>query len=239
MPGSIPEFLYSQFFVSLPKPSGSYNGKTVLVTGSNTGLGKEAARHFVQLGASSVILAVRSIEKGEAAKSDIETTTKCAKDVIKIWNLDMSSYESVIQFSSRVEKEVARLNIAVLNAGVVKGNFEIFEQDEATITVNVVSTILLTLLLLPKLQETATRYNTRPTLTLVDSEVHYWAKFNERHGASIFDELRKNNGKPDMGERYYTSKLLLTMAMRAITDRKPTSQMTVTINAVNPGFCHS
>ena len=44
------------------------NGKTYIVTGSNTGLGFECAKHFVQLSAKRVILAVRTVDKGEAAK---------------------------------------------------------------------------------------------------------------------------------------------------------------------------
>ena len=45
--------------------------------------------------------------------------------------------------------------------------------NESTITVNVVSTFLLALLLLPKLQESGNRLNTIPTLTVVSSEMHF------------------------------------------------------------------
>lgn len=58
-----PSFLYSQLIQTLPYPKASFAGKSVIVTGSNVGLGKEAAR----LGASPLILAVRSLEKGNAA----------------------------------------------------------------------------------------------------------------------------------------------------------------------------
>ncbi len=57
------------------------------------GLGKEAARHFVGLNAQIVILACRSVEKGEAAKKDIESTTKRA-GVVEVWQLDLGSYNS-------------------------------------------------------------------------------------------------------------------------------------------------
>lgn len=239
MPGSPLDFLYSQLFVSLPTPRYSYVGKTVLVTGSNVGLGKEAARHFAQLGASSVILAVRSIEKGEAAKKDIQSATKCSPDVIQVWQIDMSSYQSVLDFGSRIDKELGRLDAAVLNAGVVKGKFETMEQDEATITVNVVCTFLLAMLLLPKMKSTAHTYNTRPTLSIVSSEVHYWAKFEERNGPSIFENLNKNDGTVWMEERYRVSKLLGLLGVRAMADRKSAYQVPVTINCLNPGFCHS
>ena len=88
-------FLHSQLFVSLPEPTATFAGKTVIVTGSNVGLGKEAARHYARLGASTVVLAVRNLEKGEAAKTDIDQSTGCGPDVVKVWQLDLASYQSV------------------------------------------------------------------------------------------------------------------------------------------------
>ena len=51
------------------------SGKTYIITGGNSGLGLETARHLVEFNASHVILAVRSLTAGEAAKKDIETST--------------------------------------------------------------------------------------------------------------------------------------------------------------------
>jgi hypothetical protein len=62
-------FLRSQLLINLPTPTASFTGKTVIVTGSNIGLGKEAARHFARLGASTTNLAVRDVPKGDAAES--------------------------------------------------------------------------------------------------------------------------------------------------------------------------
>jgi NAD(P)-dependent dehydrogenase (short-subunit alcohol dehydrogenase family) len=235
-------FLYTQLLVKLPVPTASCVGKTVIVTGSNTGLGKEAARHFVRLGASTVILAVRSIEKGEAAKRDIETSTKCSQDVVQVWHLDMSSYESVLAFAARAEKELPRLDIAVLNAATVKTDWVIMEKDESNITVNVVSTFLLAFALLPKLKETAHKFETRPNLTIVASEVHAWARFPEKdtpRGSSIFERLTHDPQDRDMSNRYQLTKLLDVLCTRAMTDAKSSSQIPVTINCVNPGWCHS
>ena len=110
---SILQFLYGQLFTQLPKPTTSFEGKTVIVTGSNVGLGKEAARHITNNNASTVILAVRSLEKGEAAKKDIEASTG-KTNVVKVWQLDMSSYQSVLDFAERANKELPRLDIAIL-----------------------------------------------------------------------------------------------------------------------------
>jgi NAD(P)-dependent dehydrogenase (short-subunit alcohol dehydrogenase family) len=85
-------FLYSQLFVRPQYPTKSFAGQTVIVTGSNVGLGKEAARHIARLGVSKLILAVRNVDAGEEAKGDIESTTNCGKMVIEVWQLDLSSY---------------------------------------------------------------------------------------------------------------------------------------------------
>lgn len=56
--------------LTLPSPLG-IQGKTILITGANTGLGREAARHALALGADTVILGVRTLSKGEDAKANI------------------------------------------------------------------------------------------------------------------------------------------------------------------------
>jgi len=239
----IVRFLNSQLFVTPVKPSGDLTGKTVIVTGSNVGLGKEAARHFTQLNASTVILAVRSIEKGEAARKDIESTTG-RNDVVRVMQLDMSSYQSVLDFAEKASKELERVDIAVLNAGVNRGVWEVFEQDESTITVNVVSTFLLAFALLPKLKETANKFNVRPTLTIVSSEVHEWTPFDERNApeGKLFERLNEKvvDGKEvGLGNRYQVSKLMEILFVRAFCERYPESNIPVTVNLVNPGFCHS
>lgn len=51
------------------------SGRTYIVTGGNSGLGLETARHLVGASASRVILAVRNLKAGEIAKTDIEKST--------------------------------------------------------------------------------------------------------------------------------------------------------------------
>jgi NAD(P)-dependent dehydrogenase (short-subunit alcohol dehydrogenase family) len=60
-------------------PVVSFVGKTILVTGANTGLGFQAAVKYAALGASSLILAARSLQKGEAAKNEIVRRTGCPR----------------------------------------------------------------------------------------------------------------------------------------------------------------
>ena len=164
-------FLYSQFLVTPAYPTKSIAGQTVIVTGSNTGLGKEAARHLTRLGAAKVILAVRNTKAGEEAKADIEKSTSCAAGTVEVWDLDLASYASVKAFAERASK-LPRLDVLLENAGVATYKFAEAEGHERTITVNVISTFLLALLLLPKLKATARQFKTEPRLCIVTSEVH-------------------------------------------------------------------
>jgi len=129
-------------------PTHDFIEKTVLVTGANIGYGKEATAHFVRLGAEKVIIAVRSLEKGEAAKLEVESVLN-RTGVIEVLQLDLSKYTSVKTFAVDLAKKFDRIDHAVMNAGIATEDFETFEDNESTITVNVVSTFYLVLLLLP------------------------------------------------------------------------------------------
>jgi NAD(P)-dependent dehydrogenase (short-subunit alcohol dehydrogenase family) len=127
-------FFYSQLFITPPYPTASLAGQTIIVTGANTGLGKEAARHIARLGVSKLILAVRNTAAGEAAKRDIETTTKCSADIVEVWSLDLSSYASVQSFAERASK-LDRLDVLLENAGVASNEFILAEGHERSITI--------------------------------------------------------------------------------------------------------
>ncbi len=190
-------FLKEQFS-PIPYPETNFSGQTIIVTGSNTGLGLEAARHFTRLNAEKVVLAVRNLEKGEAAKRSIEETTG-RQGVLVVWQLDLSSYESVKEFVRKAEG-LKRLDAVVGNAGIATNKYTLFEDNESTITTNVVSTFLLGLMILPKLRETATRYNITPHLAIVSSEVHGFTSFPEKSSPNIFKTLNDKE-TANMGDR--------------------------------------
>ena len=169
-------FLYSQLFVTPPYPTTSAEGQTVIVTGSNTGLGKEAAKHFARLGAAKVILAVRNTKAGDEAKKYIDDATKCKSDVVEVWQLDLGSYDSVKAFADRANN-LRRIDALLENAGVASDTWNTSNGHERTIDINVISTFYLALLMLPKLKASAKEFNIKPHLTIVTSEVHAWTKF--------------------------------------------------------------
>lgn len=182
--------MHSQLCLTLPYPTTKFTGQTIIVTGSNTGLGIEAARHFVRLDAARVILAVRNLSKGKAAASSIYESTQ-RSGVVDVWEMDLDSYASVQRFAARVNKELETLHVVVENAGILSYSFSMSEEDERMITVNVVSTILLGLLLLPKLRETASKTGKKTVLTFTGSWMHLLTKFPERKSEFVFKELAK------------------------------------------------
>jgi retinol dehydrogenase 12 len=192
------KFFKSQVFVTLPCPITAFTDQTIIVTGSNIGMGLEAARHFVRLDASKVILAVRSPSKGLAAKISIEESTN-RQNVVEVWDLDLTSYASVKAFAEKA-KLLDRLDIVVESAAVFKFEREMKEGNEVTMTVNVISTFLLALLVLPKLRETAVKYGKETVLTFTGSFTHAQAQFPERKAEKIFEEL--NKGDANLGQRY-------------------------------------
>ena len=230
-------FFNSQLRVDLPYPNKDISGQTVIVTGANTGIGLEAARHFTRLNAKKVILGVRSVEKGEAAREIIEQSTE-KRNVIEGWPLDLSSYASVKTFGQRMQS-LDRLDALVENAGLFTPDWAMAEEDETTITVNVVSTFLLAVLALPKLRETAVTFGITPRLSVTGSDLYGLAKFPEKKSQHIFQSLN-DKSKSKMADRYATSKLLDLYAMRELAAQTTASEKTpVVINIINPGLCHS
>lgn len=191
-------WLRSQTIVHLPLPTNDVSGQTIIVTGANTGLGREAARHFVKLGADTVIIACRTVSKGEDAKKDIEATTG-RTGVVEVWELNLSSYASVEAFAARAQ-QLPRLDALLENAGVYTYKWEITEDNESTITTNVVSTFLLALLLVPKLRESATKFGIIPRLTIVSSFVQHLTIFRDRNAEDIFAKLNTEKDA-DMNDR--------------------------------------
>ena len=104
--------------------------------------------------------------------------------------------------------------------------------DAIVVTVNVVSTFLLALLILPKLQETAQKFNITPNLTIVSSEVHFVTAFPERRASSVFATLNDEK-TARMADRYNVSKMLEVLSCREITRQHPVSEMKVTMNFVS------
>jgi len=190
---SFSEFVSAQWS-DLPIVPKSCAGQTIIVTGSNTGLGLEAVRHYVSLNASRVILAVRSLSKGETAKASVEASTG-RTGIAEVWALDLSSFDSVRAFAKRADKELERIDAVVENAGIALDRWTKAEGHETTITVNVLGTFLLAMLLLPTMKQKGERAGRTPTLTILTSGLHATAKFKEGDEEDIFAALDTRDEK--------------------------------------------
>ncbi len=154
----------------------------------------------------------------------------------------MASYASVEEFAARLDRELPRVDIFIANAGIAPAKYTALEGNEASITVNVISTLLLAALVMPKLKKTAKEFKTRPTFTVTSSMVHEHTKFPQKSApdgqilAAVNDKI---TAEKNWDDQYPISKLLEVFAVRALAEQHPGSKYPVTVNCVNPGLCHS
>ncbi|KAL5336873.1 hypothetical protein BJX70DRAFT_400214 [Aspergillus crustosus] len=230
-------FMRRQLFGKLPVISEndvSLSGKTAVVTGSNTGIGFECCKQLIDLGLSTLIIAVRSEPKGEEAKSQI-LLEKCNKKCqISVRKLDLSDYESIVAFAEYT-KTLDRLDIVINNAGLTKKNFSLDPKTghEESIQVNYLGNALLVILLLPIIQSKNTPQQPG-RLSFVNSDTPSWAKFREQTATPLLPAFDKPETF-DFQDRYSTSKLLGQLFLKELAEHVPPS--VAIINACNPGLC--
>jgi len=237
---------YFHYLQWLPLPSVSsfkqdLTGKNVIVTGSNVGLGLEAARHLASMNPAKLILGCRDLEKAEAAKESIVKSTGCK--TVECWKLDQADFSSVSAFADRFESEIGTLDLLIANAGVsIPGEYrKTVDGWETVLQVNHLSTALLSIRLLPSLMK-ATVAPPFPRLVIVSSDVHYWVyELPEAQAPNILELLgSEEHCKKDgvQAKRYGVSKLMNVFFTRSLAEHIP-STAALTVNAVNPGLCHS
>jgi NAD(P)-dependent dehydrogenase (short-subunit alcohol dehydrogenase family) len=208
-----PKIVYNNKF-SLPSlpPPGTFKGQSILITGATSGLGLATAVHFVNLGASSVIITGRSISRGEAAKNVIEAqTSTVGKGIVKVMELDMSTFSQTKEFVDKVKKEVKEIDYVLLNAGCINISFKLGKEGfEEEIQIHVLSTALLAILLLPWMKVSG---KGKAHLGFVTSGRHQGVDISERNGWPKSGEIPGpirwfSEEKHWPGDIYPTSKLL-------------------------------
>ncbi|KAJ7180935.1 hypothetical protein C8R46DRAFT_595508 [Mycena filopes] len=241
----IPKFFGDQMFAKLPGTDtyAALTGRTFLVTGSNTGIGFGLALHLARLQPAQLILAVRDLKKGEAAKESIIAQTGF-KGSLEVWELDMADFASVKRFAERANTTLKRLDGVNLNAGINIWDWKTTPDGwERILQVNALSTGLLAVLLLPLLQATTKlppphpdATQTPPHLVFTGSAGMFIAKFKERSGAKILETMNDEK-KSDIMDRYFTSKLFDLFITREIATLAQAEG--VVVNVVDPGLCAS
>ncbi|KAI0023905.1 putative short-chain dehydrogenase/reductase family protein [Xylariomycetidae sp. FL0641] len=239
--GSQIDFLRRQLFVTPPAVNPAdvdLKGKTVIITGGNSGLGFHSAAELLGLGVGKLIITARNEEKGKAAEAAL-AAKKSSHSSVEVWPLDLSDYDSITAFVDRV-KTLARLDAIVLNAASLATALRLHPQTkhEEDFQINYLSNALLCILLLPVLSEKKKKKNPdAPTRVVwVNSETAAWARFPERSAPCLFAALdREPPAGFDFTERYYATKLLCQLFLAELAGRVPPSVAVVA--AVNPGFC--
>lgn len=212
----------------------SYEGRNIILTGATSGIGLEAAVKFIQLGASKLVIAARDRKKGEAVKADIESRTG-KQGILEVWELDLESYDSVVAFADRA-KALDHLDIACLNAGIRKNTFTKSKHGwEIDMQVQVLSTTLLAILLLPKLKESKAITGKIPVLEITNSGLHTFVNLDPaslRSGSILQAYNRPEIFTPH--HQYSATKLFLMYATNELA--RQISSGDVIITSICPGM---
>ncbi|KAG8009121.1 Retinol dehydrogenase 13 [Nibea albiflora] len=204
------------------------NGKTVVITGANTGIGKATARELAQRG-GRIIMGCRDMEKCEAAAKEIRGKT--LNPHVYARRLDLASMKSIREFAEGIKQEEQRVDVLVNNAGVMRcPAWKTEDGFDMQFGVNHLGHFLLTNLLLDKLKESA------------PSRVINLASLAHLVGEIDFEDLNWEKKKFDTKRAYCQSKLANVLFTRELAKRlqgKSTGCCIctgVTVNAVHPGI---
>ena len=196
------------------------DGKVVVITGANTGIGKETALQISLRGAKTYI-ACRDLKKANHAIDDIKKVNPNAD--ITALALDLSSFKSVREFVKEFSEKESVLDILINNAGVATF-LESKTEDgfETDIQVNYLGHFLLTLLLLPLLKKSV-----KARVINVSSGIYVISKLQ-------IDNIN-NVGIFDSGKTYSHSKLVQILFTREMA-RRLGKNSNINVYVLNPGL---
>lgn len=196
-------------------------GKTAIITGANSGLGLETAKTFARLGAR-IILAVRNLDKGQAAKQEI--LDESPEATIDVMQLDLSDLESVRAFAETFTSRFDSLDLLVNNAGVMTPPYAKTKDGfELQFGSNHLGHFALTGRLLPLLLRTE------------NSRVVTLSSLAHRNSAIYFDNLDGSNGYKAM-KFYGQSKLANLMFATELDERLKQHGLATQSMACHPGI---
>lgn len=207
----------------------SQQGKTVLITGANSGLGLEASKVLSKKGAQ-IIMAVRNLQKGKEAAEKIKQENPSAK--LDIMVLDLADFNSIKKFSEEVHSKYSQIHILMDNAGIMApAKRELTKQGfEAQFGTNHLGHFLLTGLLLDILKNTP---NSR--IAVQSSIVHKQENFNPN---IHFDDL--NFEKSYNKNHAYGQSKLANLLFAYELDRKLKEHKIKTIvTTAHPGYTNT
>jgi retinol dehydrogenase-14 len=202
--------------------SDGMKAKVVMVTGANSGMGKEIALALAGMGAT-LVMVCRDRQRGEAARSDVIAST--GNQSVELLVADLSSQRSIRAAVNEFTATHDRLDVLVNNAGMSSPTRqETADRIETVFATNHLGPFLLTNLLVPLLRASAPA-----RVVVVSSGVQAMAKMD-------FDDLQEARNYSEI-RSYNQSKLANLLFTYELARRlKGTG---VTANALEPGFIKS
>ena len=198
-------------------------GKLVIVTGANSGTGKEAARRLAEAGAD-VIMAVRTVAKGEQARAEILARHPAAQ--LKVRRVDLADLASVREFADGLAADGRPVDLLLNNAGVMAPPTRMVTADgfELQLGSNFLGPFALTVRLLPLILAAAS-----PRVVTMSSGL-------ASIGRIQFDDLQWERRRYRANPAYAQSKLadlLLAEHLAAVATEQDWNLMSM---AAHPGF---
>lgn len=201
------------------------SGQVSIVTGANTGIGKETARELARNGAH-VIVAARSVAKGIEAVTEIKRDT--GSDKVEYIELDLSSIASVDKFAVEFKAKFDKLHLLVNNAGVMACPFALSDDEiEMQFAVNHLGHFHLTSLLEDLLVKSAPS-----RIVIVSSAAHFipdmFSGKPDFNDVNVMNSLRYNPWAA-----YGRSKLANVLHANELNERLGSKG--VLVNSLHPG----
>lgn len=200
-------------------------GKVAVVTGANSGIGRETVRALGEKG-YEVVLACRNINAGLEAKAEVEKLTGIDAEKLSVLPCDLNSLKSVKDFAETYREKYDKCDVLVNNAGVMMIPELTLTEDgfEQHLGVNYLGHFLLTSLLLKCLKKSS-----GSRVVNVSSAANSFGKFD-------FDNMNFSRGY-DAWQAYGNSKLGNLMFTLELDRRLKSSGIeNVKTNAVHPGL---
>ncbi|KAK1756721.1 hypothetical protein QBC47DRAFT_421866 [Echria macrotheca] len=202
------------------------NGKVILVTGGNIGLGKQSVLEFARHNPHQIWLAARNPQRAQEAADEIREIVPDAP--IRLLELDLSSFESIKKAVNTFLSQSDRLDILMCNAGIMAAPAGLTRDGyEIQFGTNHLGHALLTKLLLPTLLRTA---------AMPDTDVRVISLSSRGHTAWTNPGLRLDLVKTKAEElggytRYFQSKLANVLWARQLAKEYPQ----LTVASIHPG----
>jgi NAD(P)-dependent dehydrogenase (short-subunit alcohol dehydrogenase family) len=197
-------------------------GKIIIITGATSGLGKEAAKIFVEKDAT-VIMPVRNIEKAESVREEILKLNPNAK--LDIRNLDLSSLSSIKLFSEEISRSYNHLDILINNAGIMYCPYSKTRDGfEIQMGTNHLGPYALTAQLMPLLMKTA------------NSKIVNTSSLAHLSGNIDFEDINWENRKYKTMQAYADSKIANLYFHYALVKKLKGQKNAPLVIAAHPGW---